>query len=308
MRCSFFVALAACLTLLPNLQAQQVQVTITNNAPVGGVALTPVWVGFHDGSFDSYNGGLSSQPGLERLAEDGNFGDTSTVGTLAYDFANNLTYVDNSSGTAVSATVASSQVGTRVQGAIAAQSGPPPIQPNESTSAIFNLASDGSNNLFSYASMILPSNDYYVANGNPFAWDISSVIAGGGPISFNIAGNAVNDAGTEVNDFTTAAPGGPNLPGLFPGVGLPNGQGGPDTGVPENGVNTDVTDPFGNFLNADGVDISNFDFTNAGLYPNGIATITISAVPAAVPEPSSFALIALGIGGMVARRRRNLIA
>lgn len=37
--------------------ALQVEVTVTSNAPTGGVYLTPLWVGFHDGSFDSYNGG-----------------------------------------------------------------------------------------------------------------------------------------------------------------------------------------------------------------------------------------------------------
>jgi len=36
--------------------ATTVQVTITNNAMPGGVFLTPVWAGFHDGTFDSYDG------------------------------------------------------------------------------------------------------------------------------------------------------------------------------------------------------------------------------------------------------------
>ena len=300
MRFSFLTALAACLTLVTNLQAQQqVRVSITSNAPTGGVAITPVWVGFHDGSFDSYNGGLSSQTGLERLAEDGN------NAVIAADFANNLTYVDNSSGTAVSATVASSQVGTRVQGSIGSPAGPPPLQPGESASSSFFLATDGSNDLFSYASMILPSNDYYIANGNPFAHDISSILANGGSTSFAIGlAGTVNDAGTEVNDFATAAPGGPNLPGLFPGVGLPNGQSGPNTGADQNGVNTNVSDPFANFANSAGVDISLFDFNDETLYPNGIATITITAIP----EPSSLTMIMLGLGGIVARRRRNLLA
>lgn len=52
-------------------QSQQVRVTISSNAPTGGVALTPLWAGFHDGSFDSYNGGQSAQQGIERIAEDG---------------------------------------------------------------------------------------------------------------------------------------------------------------------------------------------------------------------------------------------
>ena len=80
--------------LLCNLTyATDIQVTITNQSPNGGVYITPVWVGFHDGSFDSYNGGLSSQLGLERIAEDGNFGQISA------DFLAGLTYIDNSGGT-----------------------------------------------------------------------------------------------------------------------------------------------------------------------------------------------------------------
>ena len=41
-------------------QTVDVVVTIENVAPDGGVAITPIWSGFHSGSFDSYNGGLTS--------------------------------------------------------------------------------------------------------------------------------------------------------------------------------------------------------------------------------------------------------
>jgi len=148
--------------------------------------------------------------------------------------------------------------------------------------------------------MILPSNDYYIANGNPFAHDISSVLNGGGPISFAIGlSGQINDAGTEINDFTTAAPPGAALQGLFPNIGLPTGQSGPNTGADQFGVNSNVSDAFGNFLNSEGVDISLLDFNQ---YANGIATVTITAVP----EPSSLALFMLGVGGVVARRRKSI--
>ena len=64
-------------------------VTVENHAPAGGTFQTPVWVGLHDGTFDSYDAGLlaSALPlagsgALERLAEDGD------TGPLASDFSN----------------------------------------------------------------------------------------------------------------------------------------------------------------------------------------------------------------------------
>ena len=264
-----------------------VEVEITNNGPSNGVAITPVWVGFHDGSFDSYNGGLSSQEGLERIAEDG---DTSV---LSADFLGGYTYIDAGS----SVKVLSSQPGVdRVDGTIAS-AGPPPITPGESTSQLFTIDIDGSNRYFSYASMVLPSNDYYIANGNPTAHDLMSLYDGVGSISFNIGlAGTVNDAGTEVNDFATSA-----ANGLFPGRGLPAGQGGPNVGADENGVNTNVANPFAGFLNSAGVDLTGFDFNDIGLYPNGLATITITAVP----EPSSLLLTGIGIAGVLGFRRKR---
>lgn len=278
--------------------AQQVQVTIESLAPSSGVYFTPVWVGFHNGSFDSYNGGLPSQPGLEFLAEDGN------TAQITSDFANNLTYIDNSSVTPISVTLPSAsaglpQTGTRVQGTLGAA----PIAPGGSVSAIFDISLNESNRYFSYASMILPSNDYYIANGNPFAHDISSLFANAnGSISFNIGlPGTVNDAGTEVNDFSTSAG---NV--LFPG--LPPGQTAPEQGANENGVNANVSNPFANFLNRP----ANFDtifaslnFNDATLYPNGIARVTISRV-ATVSESSPVGgLLALGLLGLFALVKRK---
>ena len=252
--------------------AEQVKVTISNNAATGGVYLTPVWVGFHDGSFDSYDGGSATSPELARLAEDGN------TEPISMAFAAD---------------------GTRVQGALANGG---PIAPGTTVMGTFDIDASSANQYFSYASMVLPSNDYFVANGNPLAHDLSSLVgaAAGTSISFNIM--SVNDAGTEVNDFDTSAGN-----GLFPQLNLPAGQGAPDTGVDENGVAVNITtSPFTGFLNAPAdlgtnPDAALIDFTRTDLYPNGIATVTIEVIP----EPTMASLLAIGATGLVARRRRK---
>ena len=77
--------LASCATVLAALttgaSAAHVVVTIENRVPANGTFQTPVWIGFHDGGFDSYDiGTLAStlpMPGsdaIERIAEDGNPG------------------------------------------------------------------------------------------------------------------------------------------------------------------------------------------------------------------------------------------
>lgn len=53
-------------------EAATVKVSVENLGPAGGIFLTPVWVGFHDGSFDTYDLGSPASAGLERIAEDGN--------------------------------------------------------------------------------------------------------------------------------------------------------------------------------------------------------------------------------------------
>ena len=146
--------------------------------------------------------------------------------------------------------------------------------------------------------MILPTNDYYIANGNAFAHDLSGLFdRSTDEISFSIGlPGFVNDAGTEINDFTTSAGN-----GLFPGLGLPPGQSSPDEGAPQNGVNANVTAPFANFLNTPaGLDLSLLNFNDTTLYPEGIARVTITRVET-VPESSNLlGLLGLGLMGATA--------
>ncbi len=273
--------LVLALLIAPTYAQSTLEVTVTNNGPDGGVFLTPVWFGFHNGSFDSYDGGTASSFELERLAEDGN------ASFLADTFGNGGSLINGGMQNGAD----------RVQGSL----GTAPLGPGQSASSVVTVSGDGSNQFFSYASMILPSNDYYIANGNPEAWDVSDIIANGGELTFNIF--QVNDAGTEVNDFATSAGN-----GLIGSVDLPGGQGGPDQGADENGVNLNVAAAYAGFLNTPtGSDTdSNFaalKFTDQGFYPNGVATITIRSV-SAIPEPSCFVALSLFGLGLLRRNRR----
>lgn len=264
------------LFVVTSVEAVQVKVTITNNASAGGVALTPVWVGFHNGSFDSYDSGVTASGQLESLAEDGN------SAALAATFAANRTLV----------ATAQAASGNRVQGSI----GTSPIAAGSLASAVFDLSGDLDNNYFSYASMVLPSSDYFIANGNPLAHSLEDLFSNGGSFSFNIGINgSINDAGTEINDFTTSAGN-----GLF--AGLPPMQTGPNTGADENGVVHNVVNPYANFLNTPtNLDLTAIGFNSNTLYPNGLATVTISAVPV----PAAVWFMGSGLVGLISFARKN---
>ena len=209
------IALAAGLTSL-SAAAEQTRVTVTieNLAPAQGTNQTPHWVGFHDGNFDIYNGGtpadflpIQNDPNrsVERLAEDGNTGPLSdTFNTIATG---------------------------GVDGTIAGPNGP--IAPGEIATQSFVLdSSNPANRYFSYASMVLPSNDFWYANGNPRAhlmFDDQGNFVGSDFIVTNLD---ILDAGTEVNDEV------PANTAFF-------GQAAPDTGVDENGVILDFGDQSG---------------------------------------------------------------
>lgn len=284
----FIWAPALALLTATTASALSVRVTVENLQPSNGVAITPLWVGFHNGSFDSYNNGLTSQPGLERIAEDGD------AMQIAADFNNGFTYVSGG----VSQTVASGQAGAdRVGGVLASPSGPPPLSPGESATQLFSIDIDGSNSYFSYASMVIPTNDFFIANGNPLAHDLMSLDDGEGTISFLVgAPGTINDAGTEQEDFAFSA-GNP----LFPGRNLPAGQGGANSGPADtsNLIANVAGDPFAGFLNAAGVDLSGFNFNAPAA--GGIARVTITAVP----EAATVALVAIGAAAVIGFRRKK---
>jgi hypothetical protein len=242
--------------------AAQIQVSFTNNS---GVYFTPLWAGFHDGGFDSFDVGSSASASIEALAEDGN------QSVLASEFAEYST----------------ANVGGRV--------GAGPLDKGDTFTGVFEVAVDGSNDFFSFASMVLPSSDFFIGNSSPLAFNISSLLDGStSSISFDVA--SVYDAGTEVNDFETSA--GNPLFGIAPGQSVAG------EGTNENGVITRVGGlAYASFLNSAGLDdVVSFNFDDFASF----ATIELTVVPdnvSAVPVPAAAFLFAPALLGFMGLRR-----
>jgi hypothetical protein len=204
-----------------------------------------------------FNAGAAASAGVERLAEDG------TVSVLGAEF------MASGNGT--------------VSGVL---NGVGPIAPGATTSRIVTIDENLASSLyFSWMSMVIPSNDAFVANDNARQHRLFSNAGVFVGMDFIVLGSQVMDAGTEVNDEIPA-----NTAFL--------GQAAPNTGTTENGVVTFHPGflPGGSILSNQQFAAGNF------LAPNyKVARITVEAVP----EPAT--MVALGAGALAffARRKRK---
>ena len=232
----------------------QIEVKVTTTGPVG---LAPVFGAFHDGGYDIFDSGSNASAGLELLAE---LGDASII-------------IDE-------ATSAGANAAGFAPGG--------PFAPNGGMgSHIFTV--DSSDTSFSIASMVLPSNDWFIGTGS--AVDISSLLGAtpGTMLSFDLS--TVYDAGTEVEDFMYAPGGG--LVGITTAATPPGGM---ETSDPIAAVGG--ADPFAVFLNIEpaGFDTSSISFAGAP-----VANVSLTVVP----EPASIALVGFGLLGLMQVRRRR---
>lgn len=243
-------------------QATQVRVTVTNLAPQNGTNLTPVWLGFHDGDFDLYDMGVSAPSFLEASAEDGN-----TAPVTAEFIAR----------------------GYNVQTTLTSLNTPPVFAPGVTNSAIFDL-DPTLNRYLSFLSMIIPSNDAFIGNGNQTGHAIFDIAGNFLGQDFILTGENVRDAGTEVNDE-------------IPGNTAFFGQAAPNTGVTQNGVVGIHAGflPGGNILSDPR--FANADFKSSGYQ---IARIQVSAVP--VPAAMPLMLGGLALLARLSRRGRSRLA
>ena len=261
----FITAAVATISFGAYVRAELVDITVTieNLAPQFGTFQTPFWVGFHNGMFDTFDVGAAASSSLERLAEDG------TTSFLSAEFVN--------SG------FGSTEATITADGA--------PFAPGAIASMSFSLDSNAAENAyFSYASMVIPSNDAFIGNDNPLAYRLFNNKGSFIGADFFITGANVLDAGTEVNDELRANT------AFF-------GQMAPNTGTNEDGLIHQHPGYLGSFGNPGGIQsiladqmFGGADFTLPG-YP--IARITIT------PTPSVLAL--LGLAGIFSSRGRRRI-
>ena len=239
-------------------QATELKITIQNLTATGALSLSPLFVAFHNGSFDVFDPNTTASAALEPLAE---LGDASGL-------ESQLMTVDP----------------TAAWGLIPGPGlmGLPQIEPGEFGSMTFNV-NGMLDRYFSFGAMVVPSNDAFTSNGDPAAtplFDASGNFLG--PKTWVLTGNDIWDAGTEVNGLSGSAfIVGENATDhiaengvvtLHPGLGYFDGQLMPD----------------GQTFSASAADFT----TDRGGFE--LARITI----AAVPEPSTWAMMGVGFAAL----------
>ncbi|MDJ0903520.1 MAG: alpha/beta fold hydrolase, partial [Xenococcus sp. MO_188.B8] len=202
----------------------RLQITVENLAPDNGVVIAPSWFAFHDGSFDLFDLGGTASPALELLAEDGISAlEAQIPGVLedAVALGLNLDIIQPGLQAIFDAGVDLSQIqppnntlaGLFLESPAGINGGIQAIgigdnrvapffftqNPGETVSTTVTLDDNVANNrFFSYAAMLFPTNDGFIANDEAIEiFDEAGNFIGA---DFVVFGSEALDAGTEVND------------------------------------------------------------------------------------------------------------
>lgn len=260
MRKSSFTALlggaaVASLTMAAPLAAKTLEITITSNQAPGGLYLTPLLTVLHDGSYDAFDPGATASAGVQAIAEGGD-----------------VSVERNGAAAAFNSGVITSPGGF---------AGAPVIDPGEAATIRIRV-DPATDRYLSFLSMVIPSNDAFIGNGNPFAYELFDGMGNFTGISpIEVSSDEVWDAGTEVSN---------NLGAAF------NTAGG--TRSDENGVVTLAGDA--GLLNLLGQNTpAGTSVLSVPQASDLLATISV----AQVPLPAGLPLMLFALGGLGVARR-----
>jgi Spondin_N/PEP-CTERM motif len=229
-----------------------VTVTVQNLVPANGIAFAPLHLGFHSGSFDAFDlGGTATAP-IISVAEGGAGGAWQAAFAAADP-------------TATRGTVG----GLLLPGA---------------TSSLTLRVDSAMNPLFSFASMVVPSNDFFIGNDSPVEYRLFNAAGALAVPSITVKAGEIWDAGSEAFDPAAAAFVGNN-----------------DLRTPQNSV---VAFNFAELAAFNGLTTGAGYTFNTGLSANSeVYRISFGVTP--VPEPGSLSMLMAGLLGVgfLARRR-----
>lgn len=233
----------------------QLRITVENLAPTNSVSFAPLRFGFHDGTFDYFNTGQAANAAAISIAEGGS-------GVDFFPFF-------------------ASQQPNGISGSVVPNP-PGPLLPGGKATAVVSVDS-AVNRFFTFGSMVVPSNDYFIGNDSPTQYMIFDAMGNLARNSIMQRARDIWDAGSEVD--------GPFGSAFL--VGSNNSDRIADNGV----VEFDFADLATNF---NGLTTgAGYVFDSQLTAETGVYRITFEVVP----TPGTLALA--GLTGLAAFRRRR---